>query len=94
MIRRNTIMRLTSISLCLIVAAVLAIGVLPGCSGQAKPYPEAKVTTLVGKPGKCAFCKKEIENVEQNHLVTIKSTRYILCNEKCAAGMEEWVKHQ
>lgn len=93
-IRRNTIMRLMSVSLLLVVATVSAVGILSGCSGQAKPYPQAKVATPVGKPGQCAFCKKKVANVEQKHLATIQGIRYVLCNEKCKAGMEKRVKHQ
>lgn len=78
----------------IVVAAALAIGILPGCGGQAKPYPEAKVTTQIGKSGECAFCKKKIDDIKKNNLATIQGIRYILCDEKCAAGMKEWVKHQ
>lgn len=75
-------------------AVVSGMGVLPGCNCQASPYPQVRVTTPLGKQGECSFCKKKFDPVEKDNMVTIQGVRYILCNEKCAAGMEEWIKRQ
>lgn len=75
-----------------VVLLVLAcVWVVPGC-GQADYYPEAKVTTPVGQPGECVFCRKEIETVTEDQLATIQGTRYVVCDENCAAEQEKWIR--
>lgn len=74
----------------LVMVAVL-LAALAGC-GDRPAYPEAKVTTPLGKPSVCAHCEKRIESVSEQNLVTIDGVQYIVCDEKCADGVKEWLQ--
>ena len=64
---------------------------IPGCAERV-PYPEAKVTTPIGRPGQCAQCGKKIENVTEDNTVVIEGVQYVVCDSKCEADLREWLK--
>ena len=80
--------------------AVFLLGTLPGGSlllsgcQESAPYPQARVTTPVGRPGICSHCGKKIGKVEEKQLITVNGIQYIVCDEKCAADLKKWVAEQ
>jgi len=52
------------------------------------------VTSPVGRPGVCDYCDKEIKLVTEKHLTTVRGNQYTVCDEKCVAGLKEWLAKQ
>jgi len=76
-----------------VVAVCLAALLLIGC-GEQPPHLNVQVTSPVGRPGTCAFCKKKIDPVSEKHLVTFRGIQYTVCDGKCAADLEGWLAKQ
>jgi NAD-dependent SIR2 family protein deacetylase len=67
---------------------------LATCVGCGSPYPEPTVRTAEGHPGKCSECGKEIALVGEPNMITIGSTRFVVCDSKCGAKMTEKMEGQ
>ena len=74
-------------------ALLICCVLLAGC-GEKAPELEAKVTTPVGRPSVCAHCDKVIDNVTEEHLVTVGGVEYVVCDSKCEADLEKWIAEQ
>ena len=80
-----------------IAAATIASALLclvAGCGMGAAPYPEAQVTTAVGRAGTCEACGKQIEDVAEDQYRTVGASRFVLCSDACASQMTEKMKNQ
>jgi hypothetical protein len=80
-----------------IAAATIASALLclsAGCGTSAAPYPEAQVTTAVGRAGTCEACGKQLELVAENQYRTVGASRFVLCSDACASQMAEKMKSQ
>jgi hypothetical protein len=64
--------------------ALLASVALSGC-GSKPGYPTAKPVAVLDQPGECAYCRKKIERVTEDNLLTYDGVQYIVCSEECAA---------
>ncbi len=71
----------------------LFVVLLIGC-GEQPPHLEPKVDSPVGRPGVCAHCNEKINNVTQEHLITIDGVEYIVCDQECAADLKRWIAEQ
>lgn len=73
---------------------LLLVGVLAFSSGCGQPdyYPDTGAQTPVGKAGECASCGAKIAEISEDNLTTIQGIQYVVCDEKCAAKQEEWVR--
>ena len=76
----------------IIASALLCLG--EGCGMGAAPYPEAQVTTAVGRAGTCESCSKKLERVGKDQYRTIGASRFVLCSDACADQMTEKMKNQ
>ena len=74
--------------------AIVCAATWSGCSGKSSPYPEAQVKSPLGRPSVCASCKRQIANVGEGNLITVKGVRYTVCSEKCAKALEKWAMYQ
>ena len=71
---------------CVVVFALLAAS-LTGC-GSKPGYPTAKPVSVLNQPGECAYCRRKIERVTEDNLVTYDGVQYIVCSEECAAAQK------
>jgi hypothetical protein len=79
------------------VTATIASALLclcAGCGIGAAPYPEAQITTAVGRAGTCEACGKQIELVAEDQYRTVGASRFVLCSDACAGQMAEKMKNQ
>ncbi len=76
------------------VALLFAASLLVGCGEQPPDMDTTTVSSPVGRPGVCAQCDKKIENVTESHLITVRGNQYIVCDEKCAGDLKEWLAKQ
>jgi hypothetical protein len=75
-----------------IASALLCLGA--GCGLDSAPYPEAQITTAVGRAGTCEACGKQIELVAEDQYRTVGASRFVLCSDTCANQMAERMKTQ
>lgn len=79
----------------LVVVALPAMCLLPtGCGEKAPHLDTTTVTSPVGRPGVCGYCGKEIENVTEEHLTTVRGNQYTVCDDKCVVGLKAWLAKQ
>lgn len=84
-------------SRCWIAAATIASALLclgAGCGVGDAPYPEAQITTAVGRAGTCEACGKKLEVVAEGQYRTVGASRFVLCSDACAGQMAEKMKNQ
>jgi hypothetical protein len=74
--------RLIGVALLMLLPALSTIG-----CGTKRGYPAAKPVEVIGQPGECAFCRKKIDRVEKENLVTLDAVEYIVCDDKCAESL-------
>lgn len=75
-----------------VLGSLLTSGLF-GC-GQSNKYPQPKVTSALDRPGTCHHCGKAISLVTASNQITLKAAQYIVCGEKCAAGIKAWHESQ
>jgi hypothetical protein len=73
-------------------SALLCLGA--GCGMGSAPYPEAQITTAVGRTGTCEACGKQLEVVAEDQYRTVGASRFVLCSDACAGQMAEKMKNQ
>lgn len=71
---------------------VLVSGAHVGC-GRVGGYPEASITSPVGREGVCVACSKKISSVSKSNLVTFAGNQFIVCDEACAKKAEGVTEH-
>ena len=81
-----------SVAAAAIASALLCLGA--GCGMGSAPYPEAQITTAVGRPGTCESCGKKLEIVAEGQYRTVGASRFVLCSDACAGQMAEKIKNQ
>ena len=81
-----------SVAAAAIASALLCLGA--GCGIGSAPYPEAQITTAVGRTGTCEACGKQIEVVAEGQYRTVGASRFVLCSDACAGQMTENMKNQ
>lgn len=85
MARKLNFLRLAHANILLVfLASVMQVG----CS-RVGGYPEATITTPVGREGLCVACRKKISSVSKDNLVTIDGIQFIVCGEACAKNAGE-----
>jgi hypothetical protein len=80
-----------------VAAAAIASALLclcAGCGTGSAPYPEAQITTAVGRAGTCESCGKKLEVVAEDQYRTVGASRFVLCSDACAGQMAEKMKNQ
>ena len=73
--------------------SALLLSTAAGCGGSG-PYPAPRVTTAVGRAGPCEFCRKPIEMVGEEHMITVGSSRFPVCGGTCGAKLREKLENQ
>lgn len=76
------------------VGLIFTSSLLVGCGERPPDLDTTKVTNPVGQPGVCAHCEKQIENVGEEHLITVRGNQYIVCDGKCEADLKAWLATQ
>ena len=71
---------------------VLASAVHVGC-GRVGGYPEARITSPIGREGVCVACSKKVDSVNKSNLVTFAGNQFIVCGEACAKKAEGVTEH-
>lgn len=74
------------------VAILFLMACAVGCNGGS--YPTPQVTTAVGRAGACEFCRKPIEMIGEENMVTVGSSRFPVCDDTCGAGLQKRLKNQ
>jgi hypothetical protein len=67
---------------------------LIGCAEQGPHLETTTVTSALDQPGVCGHCKKEIEKMTEEHLITVRGNQHIVCDEKCEVDLKEWLAKQ
>lgn len=75
-----------------VVIFALASAASSGC-GRVGGYPDATVTSPLGREGVCVACRKTIPSVTTSNLVTFSGNQFIVCNEACARQAEAVTEH-
>ena len=75
-----------------LLLVLLACAVHVGC-GRVGGYPEALITSPIGREGVCVACSKKIESVNHSNLVTFAGNQFIVCDEACAKKAEGVIEH-
>lgn len=70
----------------------LAVSLQAGC-GQSRGYPETTVTSPIGREGVCVTCRKKIDSVTAENLVTVEGNQFIVCSDECAEKADQDVEH-
>ncbi len=73
---------------CAVLAALL---LLPAGCGDANPQPVPQVTTVLNTSAPCAACDRKIAKVTKENTFTYKGVLYVVCNEKCADEIRDWI---
>lgn len=74
------------------LVVVLASAFHVGC-GREGGYPEASITSPLGREGVCVACSKKIGSVNKSNLVTFAGNQFIVCDEACAKKAEGVTEH-
>jgi hypothetical protein len=75
-----------------LLLVVLGCAAHVGC-GRVAGYPEAVITSPIGREGVCVACSKKIGTVKQSNLVTVAGNQFIVCDEACAKKAEGVTEH-
>ncbi|MBL4883122.1 MAG: TRASH domain-containing protein [Planctomycetaceae bacterium] len=74
--------------------SILFVLLVVGCSESTPEMDTSTVISPIGKKWECDHCKKEIANVGEEHLVTVRGNQYVICDEKCEADLKDWLSKQ
>ncbi len=77
-----------------LLLAVSLICFVPGCGDSVPHIDTSNVYDPLQKPGTCEICKKPIDEVADENCLIVRGNRYIVCDEKCAEDMKEWLAKQ
>jgi hypothetical protein len=69
------------------MAILIGIGVQSGCR-EVAGYPETTVPSPHGRPGVCFSCRKAIDSVTDENLMTVDGIRFTVCSNACAKKAE------
>ncbi len=77
-----------------VVALSVVCLLTTGCGEKTPHLDTTSVTSPLGRPGVCEHCDKEIENVTEENLTTVRGNQYTVCDEKCVTGLKAWLAKQ